>query len=144
MGHAQEVPRSSVKVPDLPLARGEFTEVVLRGAMRTSDGPGRLSGLVERFFGARVGSRRWIVLTNTRLLVLRSRDPAAYAADDWFDVSLDRSGIKASMPFMEGSLVVVAIVSRKGPATLLLPEASYREAVRFARALGAKERGPRS
>jgi hypothetical protein len=116
--------------------------VVLRGAMRTSDGPGRMGAMLERFFGARIGSRRWIVLTNSRLLVLRGRDPASYGTDDWFDVSLDRTGIKASMPFMEGSLVVVAIVSRKGPATLLLPEASYREAVRFARALGAEERGP--
>ena len=133
--------RSPAVVPDLPLQRGEFTEVVLRGAMRTSDA-GKLSGFVERFFGARLGSSRWIVLTNARLLVLRARDPSAYGADDWFDVSLDRGGIKASMPFMEGSLVVVAIVSRKGPATLLLPEASYREAIRFARALGAEDRRP--
>ena len=87
----------------------------------------------------RLGSRRWIVLTNRRLLVLRRRAPSAYQGDQWFDVSLDRRGIKASPPFVQGSLVVLPLVSRLGPATLLLPRRSYQEAVRMARALGAVE-----
>ncbi len=123
--------------PELPLDRGEFAEVVLRGALRSPGGPGRLAGFFERFFGVRFGSRRWVILTNRRLLLLRRRKPTAYKSNEWFDVSLDRRSIRASEPVVEGSLVVVAFVSGKGPATLLLPQNSYREAVRFARALGA-------
>ena len=126
--------------PELPLDRGEFVEVLLRGALRDPNGTGRLAAAAERFFGLRLGARRWIILTNRRLLVLRRRDPKAYGAGDWFDVCLDRAGIRASMPFMEGSLVVMALVSGMGPASVLLPEASYREAVRLARALGATGR----
>jgi hypothetical protein len=123
--------------PELPLEHGEFAEVVLRGALRDPNGVGKLAAVAERFFGLRLGSRRWIVLTNRRLLVLRRRDPKAYGAGDWFDVALDRATLTASMPFLEGDLVVMALVSRLGPASLLLPERSYREAVRMARALGA-------
>jgi hypothetical protein len=123
--------------PDLPLERGEFAEVVLRGALRDPGGPGKWAAFFEQFFGARLGQRRWVVLTNHRLLLLRRRDPTAYAGDQWFDVSLDRRTLHATAPYMEGSLVVVALVSSKGPANLLLPQKSYREAVRFARAIGA-------
>jgi hypothetical protein len=124
-------------LPELPLERGEFAEVVLRGAFDSTGGPGRLVSFFERFFGARIGSRRWIVLTNNRLLLLRRRKPGAYKKGEWFDVSLDRRRIRASAPFVEGSLVVVTFVSSKGPATLLLPRRSFKEAERFARALGA-------
>ncbi len=126
--------------PTLPLEAGEFVEVVLRGALRDPRGVGRRAALVERFLGMRFGSKRWIALTNRRLVVLRRRDPGAYRGDDWFDVSLDRTGISASMPYVQGSLVVLAIVSRIGPATILLPGSAYREAVRMARSLGAVER----
>ncbi len=126
--------------PSLPLERGEFAEVVLRGALRDPNGTGKLSGVIERFFGVRAGGRRWVVLTNRRLLVLRRRDPKSYGPGDWYDVSLDRRRIHASMPFMEGSLVVMALVSAKGPASLLLPEGALAEARRMARALGATGR----
>jgi hypothetical protein len=114
--------------------------VVLRGALRDPAGTGRVVAFFERFLGLRLGGRRWVVLTNRRLLVLRRRDPNAYAADRWFDVSLDRRRIQASMPFTEGSLVVMALVSSKGPAALLLPRAAFKEAQRMARALGADGR----
>lgn len=123
--------------PSLPLERGEFTEVVLRGTIRDGEGPGKLTGFLQRFFGMQLGGKRWVVLTNRRLLVLRRRKPAAYEGDSWFDVSLDRRAIRASMPFMEGNLVVMAMVSGKGPATLLLPGGSFKEVQRLARALGA-------
>ena len=123
--------------PDLPLERGEFTEVVLRGALRDPKGTGQLSGFFERFFGARLGSRRWVILTNNRLLLLRRRNPKSYKGDQWYDASFDRRRLHAAAPFMEGSLVVVALVTSKGPATLLLPEKSYREAIRLARAIGS-------
>ena len=126
--------------PDLPLERGEFAEVVLRGALRDPGGPGRVAAFLERFFGVRMGARRWIVLTNNRLLVLRRRPPKAYRAGDWFDVSLDRRRLRASPPFVEGNLVVMALVSGKGPASLLLPESAYREAVRMAQSIGAAAR----
>lgn len=123
--------------PDFPLELGEFAEVVLRGALRDPGGVGKLSGFFERFFGARLGQRRWVVLTNNRLLLLRRRNPKAYQGDLWFDASFDRRRLHAAAPFVEGSLVVVALVTSKGPATLLLPQKSYREAVRFARAINA-------
>jgi hypothetical protein len=126
--------------PTLPLERGEFSEVVLRGAIRDPGGPGRVSAFVEHFLGMRLGGRRWVVLTNRRLLVLRRRKPKAYSEGQWFDVSLDRRRITASMPFMEGSLVVMPLVSSKGPASLLLPSASFKDAQRLARALGASGR----
>jgi hypothetical protein len=126
--------------PTLPLDTGEFAEVVLRGALRDPAGTGRVVAFLERFLGLRFGARRWVVLTNRRLLVLRRRDPKAYAADRWFDVSFDRRRIQASMPFMEGSLVVMAMVSSKGPVALLLPSKSFKEAQRMARALGADGR----
>jgi hypothetical protein len=123
--------------PQAPLERGEFVEVVLRGQLRNPGGVGRLAGAIERFLGLRLGSKRWILLTNHRLLVLRRRSPAAYSGDDWFDVSLERATLRASMPFVEGTLVVMPLVSRLGPASMLLPQRSYREAVRLARAIGA-------
>lgn len=131
---------SRKRPPELPLDRGEFAEVVLRGALRDAKGPGRLAALIERFFGLRLGVRRWVVLTNRRLLVLRRRAPKAYSGDDWFDVSLDRSGTKATLPVMEGSLVVLPIVSRNARFALLLPEQAFKEAQRMARALGAAGR----
>jgi hypothetical protein len=124
-------------VPELPLERGEFAEVVLRGALRDPSGTGRLAARIERFLGVRLGARRWVVLTNRRLLVLRRRKPQAYRAGDWFDVSLDRRRIRASLPRLEGNVVVMAIVSGQGPAALLLPPAAFREAQRMARGLGA-------
>ena len=136
MRQARGVPATP---PTLPLDTGEFAEVVLRGALRDPAGTGRVVAFFERFLGLRLGGRRWVVLTNRRLLVLRRRDPKAYPAGKWFDVSLDRRRIKASMPFMEGSLVVMAMVSGKGPAALLLPSAAFKEAQRMARALGADE-----
>jgi hypothetical protein len=124
----------------MPLERGEFTEVVLRGAIRDAEGPGRISGFLQRFFGMQLGGKRWVVLTNRRLLVLRRRKPAAYDGDAWFDVSLDRRLIRASLPFMEGNLVVLSMVTGKGPATLLLPGSAFKEAQRMARGLGATGR----
>ena len=126
--------------PAMPLARGEFTEVVMRGALRDAGGHGRVTGFLERFFGMQLGGRRWVILTNRRLLVLRRRKPAAYGEGEWFDVSLDRRGIRASMPFMEGNLVVMAMVSGKGPTSLLVPGKAFKEAQRMARALGATGR----
>jgi hypothetical protein len=126
--------------PTLPLERGEFAEVVLRGALRDPGGTGKAVAFAERFMGMRLGGRRWVVLTNRRLLVLRRREPASYEKDQWFDVSLDRRRIRASMPFMEGSLVVMPLVSTQGPAALLLPSAAFKEAQRMARALGANGR----
>jgi hypothetical protein len=128
------------KPPNLPLDTGEFAEVILRGALRDPAGTGRVVAFVERFLGLRLGGRRWVVLTNRRLLLLRRRDPKSYSGDKWFDVSLDRRRIQASMPFMEGSLVVMPMVSTKGPAALLLPSPSFKEAQRLARLLGASER----
>jgi hypothetical protein len=124
----------------MPLERGEFSEVVLRGAIRDAEGPGRITGFLQRFFGVQLGGKRWVVLTNRRLLVLRRRKPSSYQGDKWFDVSLDRRVIRASMPFMEGNLVVMAMVSGKGPASLLLPGSAFKEAQRLARALGATGR----
>jgi hypothetical protein len=124
----------------MPLERGEFTEVVLRGAIRDAAGPGRITGFLQRFFGVQLGGKRWVALTNRRLLVLRRRKPGAYEGDKWFDVSLDRRLIRAAMPFVEGNLVVMTIVSGKGPATLLLPGSAFKEAQRMARALGATGR----
>ena len=114
--------------------------MVLRGALRDPAGTGRVVAFIERFLGLRLGGRRWVVLTNRRLLVLRRRDPKAYRAGAWFDVSLDRRRITGSMPVTEGSLVVMAMVSSKGPASLLLPSAAFKEAQRMARALGAEGR----
>jgi hypothetical protein len=128
------------KPPNLPLDTGEFAEVILRGALRDPAGTGRVVAFVERFLGLRLGGRRWVVLTNRRLLLLRRRDPKSYSGDKWFDVSLDRRRIQASMPFMEGSLVVMPMVSTKGAAALLLPSPSFKEAQRLARLLGASER----
>jgi hypothetical protein len=128
------------KPPNLQLDTGEFAEVILRGALRDPAGTGRVVAFVERFLGLRLGGRRWVVLTNRRLLLLRRRDPKSYSGDKWFDVSLDRRRIQASMPFMEGSLVVMPMVSTKGPAALLLPSPSFKEAQRLARLLGASER----
>jgi hypothetical protein len=127
---------SRKRPPELPLERGEFAELVLRGALRDPSGPGKLTSLAERFLGMRLGGRRWVVLTNNRLLVLRRRNPKAYRKDQWFDVSLDRAGVRVSPPFTEGSLVVTPLVTRKGPLTLLLPERSFKEAQRLARSLG--------
>jgi hypothetical protein len=126
--------------PPLPLDRGEFSEVVLRGSLRDAAGPGRVTGYLERFFGMALGGKRWVVLTNRRLLVLRRRKPASYGGQEWFDVALDRRGIRASMPFMEGNLVVMAMVSGKGPYSMLVPGKAFKEAQRMARALGAKSR----
>ena len=120
--------------PDPPLERGEFTEVVLRGALRDPGGPGScriLRALLRR--APRL--RRWVILTNHRLLLLRRRDPKRYQAREWYDASFDRRALRASTPFLEGSLVVVALVTSKGPASLLLPERSLPEARRMARAL---------
>lgn len=134
MRQARGVPSSP---PTLPLPPGEFVEVILRGAFRDKGGPGRLSAFIERFLGLRLASSRWIVLTNRRLLLLRRRDPQAYKPGEWFDVSLDRKRVSASMPITEGSLVVLPIVGAKGPASLLLPQKAFKEAQRMARALGA-------
>ncbi len=123
--------------PTLPLDVGEFVEQILRGAYRDQGGPGRIGAFVERFLGLRLGGSRWIVLTNRRLLLLRRRNPQAYKPGEWFDVSLDRRRVSASMPVMEGSLVVLAFVGSKGPASLLLPAAAFKDAQRMARALGA-------
>jgi hypothetical protein len=114
--------------------------VVLRGALRDPNGPGKFAALIERFFGLRLGVRRWVVLTNRRLLVLRRRAPKAYSGDDWFDVSLGRTGVKAALPAMEGNLVVLPLTSPKGRFSLLLPERAFKEAQRMARALGATGR----
>jgi hypothetical protein len=134
MRQARVVPATP---PTLPLEIGEFVELILRGAYRDKGGPGRVGAFIERFLGLRLGGKRWIVLTNRRLLLLRRRDPKRYRPDEWFDVSLDRKRISASMPVMEGSLVVLPIVSAKGPATLLLSAKAFKEAQRTARALGA-------
>ncbi len=134
MRQARGMPASP---PTLPLDVGEFVELILRGAYRDRGGPGRFGAFVERFLGLRLGGSRWIVLTTRRLLVLRRRNPKAYRAGEWFDVSLDRRRVQASMPFMEGSLVVLPLVSSQGPASLLLSGKTFKDAERMARALGA-------
>jgi hypothetical protein len=124
--------------PEVPLDRGEFLEVVLRGVLRDPDGPGRLTALAERFLGRVLTSRRWILLTNRRLLLLRRRKPARYREGEWYDAAFDRSNLRAGAPVTTGEMVVVPLTTRLGMRTLLVPATSYRESVRLARALGMR------
>jgi hypothetical protein len=126
------------KPPEIPLDRGEFTEVLLRGVLRDPEGVGRLTALAERFLGQVLTGRRWILLTNRRLLLLRSRKPRTYREGEWFDAAFDRRSIRAGAPVTTGRMVVVPLTTRLGLRTLLVPSESYKETVRLARALGLR------
>jgi hypothetical protein len=129
------------KPPDIsafPLERGEFTEVLLRGVLRDPDGVGRLTALAERFLGQVLTSRRWILLTNKRLLLLRPRDPKRYREGEWFDVAFDRRNLRPAAPVTTGRMVVLPITTNMGMRTLLVPDRSYKESLRLARALGLR------
>jgi hypothetical protein len=123
---------------DIPLDRGEFTEVLLRGVLRDPDGPGRLVALAERFLGRVLTGRRWILLTNKRLLLLRERKPSRYREGDWFDAAFDRRSVRAGAPVTTGDAVVVPLTTQLGLRTLLVPAKSYKESVRLARGLGMR------
>lgn len=131
------------KAPDIasfPLERGEFTEVLLRGVLRDPDGVGRLTALAERFFGQVLTGRRWILLTNKRLLLLRARKPSSYRDGEWFDVAFDRRNIRPAAPVTTGRMVVLPLTTAKGMRTLLVPDRSYKESLRLAKALGLRTR----
>jgi len=124
--------------PDVPLDRGEFLEVVLRGVLRDPEGVGRLTALAERFLGRVLTRHRWILLTNRRLLFLRARKPSRYREGEWYDVAFDRRALRAGSPVTTGDMVVVPLTTRLGLRTLLVPAKSYQESVRLTRALGAR------
>ncbi len=135
--------------PPVPLDRGEFVEVALRGVLRDPDGPGRAVAAAERFLGRTMAPRRWLLLTNRRLVQLRPKPPASYGEGDWYDVSVDRRSVRAGLPVVRADVCVVGLVwrgpqagtradARQGSHTLVLPATAYREAERFARALGAR------
>jgi hypothetical protein len=125
-------------VGDIPLDRGEFTEVLLRGVLRDPEGVGRLTALAERFLGKVLTSRRWILLTNKRLLLLRARKPSRYREGEWFDVAFDRRNLRAGAPVTTGDVVVLPLTTRLGMRTVLVPATAYKESVRLARALGVR------
>ena len=113
--------------PEVPLERGEFTEVVLRGRLTALGGPGRLTARAERFLGRRLGTARWVLLTTRRLLVV-----APFPREgDWFDVALDRREVRGAVPRKVGDLVLVDLSTPLGPQTLRLGSRSYDEAVRL-------------
>lgn len=127
------------KPPDIsaiPLERGEFTQVLLRGVLRDPDGVGRLTAWAERFLGTVLTSRRWILLTNKRLLLLRVRAPKRYDADEWYDAAFDRRSIRPAAPVTTGRMVVLPLTTPKGLRTVLVPDRSYKESLRLAQALG--------
>jgi len=135
--------------PEAPLDRGEFVEVALRGILRDPEGPGRLVAAAERFVGRSFARRRWLLLTNKRLVMLRDRAPSSYGEADWYDVSVDRRSVRAGLPVVRGDICVVGLVwrgpqagtrsdARQGSHSLLVPATVYREAERFARSLGAR------
>lgn len=141
--------RAGAAPPEAPLERGEFVEVALRGVLRDPAGPGRVVAAAERFLGRIFARRRWLLLTNRRLVLLRGRAPSSYGADDWYDVSVDRRSIRAGLPVVHADICFVGLVwrgpqagtradARPGSYSLLLPASAYREAERFARALGAR------
>jgi hypothetical protein len=125
-------------VGDIPLDRGEFTEVLLRGVLRDPEGVGRLTALAERFLGQVLTGRRWILLTNKRLLLLRARKASSYNENEWFDVAFDRRGIRPGAPITTGRMVVLPLTTNKGLRTVLVPDRSYKESLRLARALGLR------
>jgi hypothetical protein len=125
-------------IGEIPLDRGEFTEVLLRGVLRDPDGVGRLTALAERFFGQVLTGRRWILLTNKRLLLLRARKASSYDKGEWFDVAFDRRGIRPGAPITTGRMVVLPLTTNKGLRTVLVPDRSYKESLRLARALGLR------
>ena len=124
--------------PEVPLDRGEFLEVVLRGVLRDPEGTGRLTAVAERFLGRVLTPRRWILLTNKRLLMLRNRKPGSYGEGEWFDVALDRRNLRAGAPVTTGEMVVLPLTTPLGLRTILVPAASYKESVRLARGLGLR------
>jgi hypothetical protein len=126
-------------IADIPLDRGEFTEVLLRGVLRDPDGVGRLTALAERFLGQVLTGRRWILLTNKRLLLLRARNPKRYREGEWFDVAFDRRNLRPGEPVTTGRMVVLPLTTQLGLRTVLVPDRSYKESLRLARALGLPE-----
>src|SRR5947209_7303863 len=135
--------KTAPDVADIPLDRGEFTEVLLRGVLRDPDGVGRLTALAERFLGTVLTGRRWILLTNKRLLLLRSRNPQRYREGEWYDVAFDRRNIRPGAPVTTGRMVVLPLTTQLGMRTVLVPDRSYKESLRLARALGLPEPRPR-
>lgn len=131
------------KPPDIasfPLDRGEFTEVLLRGVLRDPQGVGRTTALAERFFGQVLTGRRWILLTNKRLLLLRARKPKRYDEGQWFDVAFDRRNLRPGAPVTTGRMVVLPLTTNLGLRTVLVPDSSYKESLRLAKALGLRVR----
>src|SRR5436305_11120570 len=93
--------KSPPDIGEIPLDRGEFTEVLLRGVLRDPEGVGRLTAVAERFLGQVLTGRRWILLTNKRLLLLRARSPKRYREGEWFDVAFDRRSLRPGAPRSE-------------------------------------------
>src|SRR3954453_18841137 len=105
------------KPPDpssFPLDRGGFTEGLLCGVLRDPQGVGRLTALAERFLGQVLTGRRWILLTNKRLLLLRSRSPKRYREGDWYDVVFDRRNLRPGAPVTTGRMVVLPLTTQLG------------------------------
>jgi hypothetical protein len=122
--------------PEVPLELGEFVEVVLRGALRDPQGPGRLVALAERFLGRLIARKRWLLLTNRRLLLLRRKKPGRYRENDWYDAAFDRRNLHAKPPVTVGDMVTLQLGTTLGPRTIVVPARSYQEAARLARSVG--------
>jgi hypothetical protein len=115
----------------VPLAPGEFTEVVLRGRLTDPAGPGRLTAKAERFLGHRIGASRWVLLTTRRLLVV-----APFPREgDWFDVAFDRREVSASRGVRRGDVITVELETPNGPQVLRVPAGVRTEVARFIRTL---------
>jgi hypothetical protein len=118
--------------PEVPLEPGELVEVVLRGQLTdVAGGPGHLTARAERFFGHRLGTSRWVLLTSRRLLVI-----APFPKEgDWFDVAWDRREVTASQGVKHGDLIRVRLATPAGPQVLRVSARIRPEVSRFIRAL---------
>jgi hypothetical protein len=115
----------------LPLAAGEFTEVVLRGRLTGPAGPGWITAKAEKFIGHRLGASRWILLTTRRLLVV-----APFPREgDWFDVAWDRREVTASRGVKHGDVIRVDLSTPAGSQTLRVAARVRPEVSRLIRAL---------
>jgi len=117
--------------PDVPLAPGEFIEVMLRGRLTDPRGPGGLTAKAERFLGHRLGASRWVLLTTRRLLVV-----APFPREgDWFDVAFDRRDVSASRGVKRGDVITVELATPNGTQVLRVPADVRSEVSRFIRTL---------